>query len=99
MYACVHIDSNVELGKIHPLWDLAIADVVEAAVFLHEVRFETHCFHRSCSRGSYDPPDTHCDICIKMNHIKVNLLDAERHLLPCVLHYAFLKWHLIIVLV
>lgn len=84
MCTWIHIGSNAELGKIHPLWDLPTAGVVEAATFLHEVRLETHYFHRFCSRGNYDPPDTHCDICIKMYHIKINLLDVERHWLPSV---------------
>lgn len=91
MYACIHTDSNIELGKIHHLWDLPTADVVEAAVFLHEVTLEIHYLHRFCSRGNYDPPDTHCDICIKMSHIKINLLDVERHWLPSVECYAFFE--------
>lgn len=84
MYTCIHVDSNLELGKTHSLWDLPTADVVEAAVFLHEVGLEAHYFPRFCSKGNDNPPDTHCDICIKMNHIKINLLDVERHSLPCV---------------
>lgn len=79
MHTCTHISRNAELGKINALWDLPLAGVAAAAVFLHGVELETHYFHRFCTRGNDDPPDTHCDICIKMNHIKINLLDVKRH--------------------